>query len=83
MAAEGAEKLGDWFKTAFPDLYKLIARLPAEPKDPWLERSKPVGLLIKKKKAEYHKAKMKKILEAMGITPAAGGGASPGTPSPA
>jgi hypothetical protein len=71
-AAEGAGKLGDWFRLVLPGLYAKIATLPVEPKDPWAERSKPVGQYIKNKKAEYRKAKLRAL---------AGIGASPATPA--
>jgi len=73
-AAEGAPKLGEWFNLVLPGLYRKIATLPVEPKDPWLERSKPVGLFIKDKKKEYRAKKLRAIAGLIG-------GASP-SPSP-
>jgi hypothetical protein len=70
-AAEGAGKLGDWFNTVLPGLYKLIAGLPVEPKDPWVERSKPVGQYIKRMKASYRKKKLAALAGfGAGATPA-------------
>lgn len=66
-AAEGAGKLGDWFTRLFPKMYSKIAALPAEPRDPWLERSKPVGLLVKREAAAYRKAKVRALA---GLVPA-------------
>jgi len=77
MAAEGAPKLGDWFTRLFPKMYSAIARLPAEPKDPWLERSKPIGQLVKREAAAYRKAKVRALA---GLVPA--GTPPPATPPP-
>ena len=71
--AEGASKLGDWFNTLFPDLYRLIAKLPTKPKDPWAERSKPVGKLISETAEKYRGEKVKRLARLVG----AGAGATP------
>lgn len=66
-AAEGAGKLGTWFSQLFPKMYSKIAALPADPRDPWLERSKPVGLLVKREAERYRKAKVRALA---GLVPA-------------
>jgi hypothetical protein len=70
-AAEGAGKLGEWFGLALPQVYRKVAALPAKPKDPWLERSKPVGQLISNLGVQYRKKKLSAIA----------GVASPATPA--
>jgi len=60
-AAEGAEKLGTWFTRLFPKMYAAIARLPVEPRDPWAERSKPIGMLVKREAAAYRREKVRAL----------------------
>jgi len=66
-AAEGATKLGTWFSRLFPKMYSKIAALPVDPKDPWVERSKPIGMLVKREAAAYRREKVRALA---GLVPA-------------
>ena len=68
-AAAGAEKLGDWFDLALPEVYDTIASDEFQKQeDPW-ERSRMVGTKIQDLKKEYRKKKLEALVKA--VRPAA------------
>jgi len=68
-AARGAEKLGNYFKRAFPAVYSVIASDDFQKEtDPW-ERSKKVGTKISEVALDYRKEKLRALVEA--VKPAA------------